>query len=112
MKKVWMFVGITLVAGAAGIFLIFGNGATADPHAEEKRALAAFQTYIASRENQQFDVRYGQLSSAAQARVTKEQFVSKYRSIFAGIEADHVKIKPVFPPISFKGSVAMVKEET
>lgn len=82
---------------------------------------------------------YGQLSSAVQARVTKEQFISKYRSIYAGIEADHVKIKPIFPsldpekpgadsseltfsyqldmdtflqPISFKGSATMVKEET
>lgn len=67
-KKAWIFVGTASAISVARIFLVFGKGPMDDPQAEEKRAEAAFQTYITSWANMKFEEMYWRFSTAASKR--------------------------------------------
>ncbi|MCM3718551.1 penicillin-binding transpeptidase domain-containing protein [Fictibacillus phosphorivorans] len=53
----------------------------------------ALKKYTASWQKQDFESMYDMLDSTSKKKITKEDFVNRYKGIYSGIEADDLKVK-------------------
>lgn len=117
-----------------GICLPFWDYWKEGPKTDGEMAKAAFTAYTTNWKNQQFAHMYEQLSLDTKAKVTKDEFVSRYENIYGGIEAKPILVEPLYngdvvptedgkinfhyrikldtfvEPISFTGKATLIKE--
>ncbi len=64
----------------------------------------AVQAYLTAWENEQFEEMYEQLSEQSKETIDKKTFVERYENIYAGIQANNLKLEPNFPEDGIKVS--------
>lgn len=72
----------------AAVLLVLLNGCSKN----EETPSAAFSRYIKAWNDQDFEKMYGMLSTNAKNNISKKEFVKRYKDIYAGIEARHLKV--------------------
>lgn len=83
-KRFYVLISIVVIAViAAAVFII--KSRSVNPY-------TAFQTYAGYWEKQNFDGMYNMLTSDAKKKISKEDFISRYKKIYEGIEAQNIKI--------------------
>lgn len=134
MKKAWFCFWSVFLVILSGFFFLIWDYWQQKPKQEGEMAKAAFTAYTTKWKQQQFSDMYEQLSLDAKAKVSKEEFVSRYENIYRGIEATHISVEPLYTenvvpdedgkisfhyrlsmqtsiePISFTGKAILVKE--
>ncbi len=84
--------------------LVLSGCSEAQPSPEENLKL-----YIASWEQQNFAAMYDLLTAESQKNMTKENFVKRYESIYTGIEASGIQIKPIVRETAEEASADQVQ---
>ncbi|WP_158589626.1 MULTISPECIES: penicillin-binding transpeptidase domain-containing protein [Clostridia] len=84
MKRIWLRVVLIslLLLGTSGCFK------SEDPE-------DIYQAYLASWKQMDFEKMYQYLSQATKEKVSKEQFVNRYKKIYQGIEAKALKVEAI-----------------
>ncbi|WP_170875231.1 NTF2-like N-terminal transpeptidase domain-containing protein [Virgibacillus pantothenticus] len=85
MKRIWFraaLVGLLLFVTTTGCFK------SEDPE-------DIYQAYLTSWEQMDFEGMYQQLDQATKEKVSKEQFVKRYKKIYQGIEAKALKVEAI-----------------
>lgn len=96
-KKAWICFWSVFAVILAGFGFVFWDVFWKDgPRTNAEQAKAAFSTFTQNWTNRQFAAMYEQLTLETKARVTKEQFIKRYQTIYEGIEASNIQISPVY----------------
>lgn len=92
MKRILFFsiVGVLLAVG--GIF-IYAHLMEDDPRVVKDRAEKRFEEYLDNWGKQDFAQMYEQLALDTKKKMTKAAFISRYETIYNGMEANHVQVK-------------------
>lgn len=87
MKKRFLLIipVIVIIAAFAVTILIIKNNAANSPY-------AVFQTYADYWQKQDYADMYEMLSADTKSKITKENFINRYKKIYDGIEAKNIKI--------------------
>ncbi|MDN9011389.1 penicillin-binding transpeptidase domain-containing protein [Brevibacillus laterosporus] len=94
MKRILFFsiVGVLLAVG--GIF-IYAKLMEDDPRVVKDRAEKRFEEYLDNWGKQDFAQMYEQLALDTKKNMTKAAFISRYETIYNGMEANHVQVKNI-----------------
>lgn len=133
-KKAWICFWSVFLVILSGFVFLFWDYWKEGPKTDGEMAKAAFTAYTTNWKNQQFAHMYEQLSLDTKAKVTKDEFVSRYENIYGGIEAKPILVEPLYngdvvptedgkinfhyrikldtfvEPISFTGKATLIKE--
>ncbi|MFF2154495.1 penicillin-binding transpeptidase domain-containing protein [Paenibacillus chitinolyticus] len=96
------------LAGIGGILLLLLLPACS----QEETPQHAFEAYVNGWQALNYEAMYDKLSPASQTKISKDDFVKKYESVYKGIEMTDLTVKPAFPeelqkPVKNKDEVSV-----
>lgn len=89
-KRIYIIISIIVIAAITVTILIIKNNSAKNPY-------SAFETYKVYWEKQDFNNMYDMLSKDSKSKITKEDFISRYKKIYDGIEAKNIKVNYTKP---------------
>jgi penicillin-binding protein len=86
-KRNWLLLALCLTAGVSAGAVVYAVSADSE---EE-----AVQNFLNAWQNRQYAQMYQQVSTDVKQTMTEEQFVKRYESVYAGVEAQHLDVHAV-----------------